>query len=160
LANLLTAGEITMTLIRRRFLNGAGAALALPAISRICAAQPAQGAPKLTELLKADLQGQGQIVQETLVNLLEMAPAVSAPWHLHPGAQEIIFVIDGDLVVEMEGEGSKEISRGEIALIPAETPHLVRNDRRQAMAKALVIHSRADKQKPVLVVLKKPAAAR
>ena len=145
-----------MMLIRRRFLNLAGATLALPAISRICSAQPSQGGPKLTELLKADLQHQGQMVQETLVNLLEMAPAVSAPWHMHPGAQEIVFVLDGTLVVEVEGEGSKTLASGGIALISAETPHLVRNDSAQQMARALVTHSRADKQKPFLVVLKKP----
>jgi quercetin dioxygenase-like cupin family protein len=59
-------------------------------------------------------------------------------------------------VVDIEGEGSKEIASGEIALISAETPHLVRNDSAQAMASALVTHIRADKQKPFLVVLKKP----
>jgi quercetin dioxygenase-like cupin family protein len=144
-----------MMLIRRHFLNLAGAALALPAISRICRAQPSQGGPKLTQLLRADLQHQDQIVQETLVNLLEMAPAVSAPWHMHPGAQEIVFVLDGNLVVEVEGEGSKEVASGGIALIPAETPHLVRNDSAQTVARALVTHSRADKEKPFLVVLKK-----
>jgi quercetin dioxygenase-like cupin family protein len=73
-----------------------------------------------------------------------MAPAVSAPWHMHPGAQELIFVLDGNLVVEVEGEGSKEVASGGIALISAETPHLVRNDSAQAPARALVTHSRAD----------------
>jgi quercetin dioxygenase-like cupin family protein len=145
-----------MTYIRRSFLQMAGATLALPAISRICDAQPLQGGPKLIQLLKADLQRQGQAVQETVVNLLEMAPSTSAPWHMHPGAQEIIFIVDGTLVVEVEGERSTEVTSGATALIPAETPHLVRNDRTQATARALVIHSRADKEKPFLIVLKKP----
>ena len=48
------------------------------------------------------------------------------------------------------------MSAGEIALIPAEIPHLARNDSTNAMARALVTHSRADKDKPFLVVLKKP----
>ena len=143
--------------IRRSFLQMAGATLALPAISRICNAQPSQGGPKLTQLLKADLQRQGQTVEETVVNLLEMAPSASAPWHMHPGAQEIIFIIDGKLVVEVEGEGSREVTSGATALISAETPHLVRNDSAQTTARALVIHSRADKAKPFVVVLKKPA---
>src|SRR5215470_13125951 len=146
-----------MIYIRRSFLQMAGATLALPAISRICDAQPAQGGPKLTQLLKADLQRQGQTVRETVVNLLEMAPSTSAPWHMHPGAQEIIFIVDGTLVVEVEGEGLTEVTSGTTALIPAETPHLVRNDSTQTTARALVIHSRADKEKPFLIVLKKPA---
>ena len=49
-------------ILRRRFLNVAGTALALPAILRICNAQPSQSAPKLTTLLRADLQGQDQTV--------------------------------------------------------------------------------------------------
>jgi quercetin dioxygenase-like cupin family protein len=144
-----------MMLVRRRFLTRIGATLALPAISRLCNAQAPQNAPKLTELLKADLQGQGQTVQETLANLLEMAPGVSAPWHMHPGAQEIVFVIEGSLVVEVEGQGAKQIPAGGISLIPAETPHLVRNGNLQRTASALVVHSRSDKQKPFLVVLKR-----
>lgn len=142
-----------MMLFRRHLLGLAGAALALPAISRICSAQVSQRGPKLTQLLKADLQRQSQTVQETIVNLLEMEPTASAPWHMHPGAQEIVFVLEGNLVVEVEGQESRGLAAGGIALISAETPHLVTNDNTQAMARALVMHSRADKQKPFAVVL-------
>jgi glyoxylate utilization-related uncharacterized protein len=133
---LPTAEEITV-LIRRNFLNTAVAAIALPAIPRICNAQVSQGGPQLTQLLRADLERQGQTVQETVVNLLE-----------------IIFVLDGNLVVEIEGKGPREVTAGAIALISAETPHLVRNGT-QARARALVTHSRAEKEKPFLVILKK-----
>ncbi len=143
-------------LVRRDLLNVAAAAIALPAMSRVCNAQASQEGLRLTQLLRADLERQGQKVQETVVNLLEMAPDISAPWHMHPGAQEIIFVFDGKLVVEIEGSGSKEVTAGAIALISAETPHLVRNET-QTPATALVTHSRAEKEKPFLVVLKKPA---
>ena len=145
-----------MLLVRRRFLHLAGAALAVPAAARMALAQAAPGTPRLTLLLKTDLQGQDQKVQETVVNLLEMAPGVGAPWHMHPGAQEIIFVLDGDLAVEVEGQGTKAVRAGEIILIPAEIPHLAKNDSANAMARALVTHSRADKDKPFLVVLKRP----
>ena len=142
-----------MTVIRRRFLGIAGATVALPVIPRICNAQLSQRAPKLTTLLRADLLGQDQMVQETMVSSLELAPGVS---DMHPGAQEIVFVLDGGVVVEVEGEGSKELGPGGITLIAAETPHLVRNDSATTAAKTLVVYSRADKQKPFLVVLNKP----
>jgi quercetin dioxygenase-like cupin family protein len=141
-----------MLLVRRRFLHLTGAALALPAAARMALAQAAPATPQLTLLLKADLQGQDQKVQETVVNVLEMAPGVGAPWHMHPGAQEIIFVLNGDLVVEVEGQGTKAVKVGEIILIPAEIPHLARNDSASIVAKALVTHSRADKDKPFVVV--------
>jgi quercetin dioxygenase-like cupin family protein len=145
-----------MIVIRRRFLRIAGATVALPVIPRICNALLSQRAPKLTTLLRADLRGQDQMVQETMVNSLELAPGVSAPWHMHPGAQEIVFVLDGEIMVEVEGEGSKELGAGGITLIAAETPHLVRNDSATTAAKTLVVYSRADKQKPFLMVLNKP----
>jgi mannose-6-phosphate isomerase-like protein (cupin superfamily) len=63
--------------------------------------------------LKADLQRQGQTVQGTLVNLLAMAPSASALWHMHPGSQEVVFIVDGALVVEVEGEGSTEVTSGQ-----------------------------------------------
>jgi len=144
-----------MMLVRRRLLIVAGAALALPAIARIAHAQPSPGAPQLTQLLKADLTRQNQTVQETVVNLLEMPPGVSAPWHMHPGAQEVVFVIEGALVVEVDGEAPKEIDAGRVALIPAEIPHLVRNVAAGTPAKALVTHSRSDKEKPFVVTLKR-----
>ena len=147
-----------MMLFRRRFLSFAGgAAAALTATSRIGLAQVPRSGPKLTQLLKADLQGQGEKVQETVVNILEMGPGVAAPWHMHPGAQELIFVLDGNLVAEIEGQRAKEVKAGEVMLIPAEVAHLVRNDDANAMARALVTHSRADKEKAFLVVLKRPS---
>ena len=142
-------------MIRRHFLQLAAAGAVLPAASQIASTQGAQGRPRLAQLLRADLQGQNQLVQETVVNLLEMAPSVGAPWHMHPGAQEIIFVIEGSLAVEIDGQEAKQINAGGIVLIPAETAHLARNDS-AAMARALVVHSRADKDKAFLIELKRP----
>jgi quercetin dioxygenase-like cupin family protein len=144
-----------MLLIRRRFLHLAGAAVALPAALRAAWAQSPQGAPKLTQILRADLQGQNQKVEETTANVLDLGPGVGAPWHMHPAAQEIIYVIDGSIVVEVEGQGTKTVKPGEIALIPAEIPHLARNESASAPAKALVLHSRADKAKPFVVPVKR-----
>jgi quercetin dioxygenase-like cupin family protein len=142
-------------MIRRHFLQLAAAGAMLPAAPQVATTQGAQGRPKLAQRLKADLQGQNQLVQETVVNLLEMAPSVGAPWHMHPGAQEIIFVIEGNLVVEIDGQGARQINAGGIVLIPAEIAHLARNDS-AAVARALVIHSRAEKDKPFIVELSKP----
>jgi hypothetical protein len=56
-------------MIRRHFLQLAAAGAMLPAASQIGSTQR----PKLAQLLRADLRGQNQSVQETVVNLLEMA---------------------------------------------------------------------------------------
>ena len=144
-----------MTLVRRHFLQlAASAAATSVATTGIAVAQAPQGAPKLTQILRGDLKGQDRKVQETVVNTLDMAPGAAAPWHMHPGAQELLFVIDGNVTVEIEGQGTTTLKGGEIVLIPAEIPHLARNDGAGA-ARALVIHSRADKEKPFVVGVKR-----
>ena len=144
-----------MHMMRRRFLHLAGAAAILPAMSRTASAQtPPGGGPKLTQVLRADLTGQDQMVQESVVSSLEMGPGAAAPWHMHPGAQELLFVYEGELTLEVEGYGSKVIKAGEVGLIPAEIPHLAKNDSATA-ARAVVTHSRADKGKPLTVMVKR-----
>jgi quercetin dioxygenase-like cupin family protein len=145
-----------MGTMRRGFLQMASAAAVLPALSRVAAAQAQQGGgPKLTQLLRADLVSQDQKVQESVVSALEMGPGAAAPWHMHPGAQELLFVYEGELTLEVEGQGRKVIREGEVGLIPAETPHLAKNESTTMTARAAVTHSRADKQKPLTVVVKR-----
>ena len=141
-----------MTVLRREFLTLGGAAAFLATFSRPAAAQVG---PKLTQILRADLQGQAEKVQETIVSLLEMPPGASAPWHMHPGAQELLFTFEGDLVIEVDGQGSKTIKAGTVGMIPAEIPHLARNESTSVLARALVTHSRADKDKPLTVPVKR-----
>jgi quercetin dioxygenase-like cupin family protein len=143
-----------MALARRRFLQLAASAAATPTATGMVLAQAPQGGPKLTQILRGDLQGQDQTVRETVVNVLDMPAGAVAPWHMHPGAQEVLFVIEGSLAVEIEGRGTSILKAGEIALIPAEIPHLARNDSSSA-ARALVTHSRADKDKPFVVAVKR-----
>ena len=141
-----------MPIIRREFLRLSGLAAAAPSLANIAVAQ---AGPKLTQILRNDLEGQGQVVQETVVSLVEFPPGSTAPWHVHPGAQELLHVIEGSLVVEVEGKGSNILKAGEAGIIPAELVHLARNDSASTTGKALVVHSRAAKDKPLLVVVKK-----
>jgi len=145
----------SMIVLRREFLTLSGAVALLGTYPKAAAGQGAQAGPKLTQILRADLQGQGEKVQETVVSVLEMPAGASAPWHMHPGAQELLFAIEGDLVIEVEGAGTKVIKAGTVGLIPAEIPHLARNESSSTMARALVTHSRADQEKPLTVVVKR-----
>jgi len=141
-----------MPIIRREFLRLSGLAAAAPSLANIAVAQ---AGPKLTQILRNDLEGQGQVVQETVVSIVEFPPGSAAPWHVHPGAQELLHVIEGSLIVEVEGKGSNVLKAGEAGIIPAELVHLARNDSASTTGKALVVHSRAAKDKPLLVVVKK-----
>src|SRR5262249_49795516 len=81
--------EDSMQIVRREFLCLTGLAAAVPAVSNVALAQ-AQAGPKLTQILRKDLEGQGQVVQETVVSIVEFASGTAAPWHVHPGAQELL----------------------------------------------------------------------
>jgi quercetin dioxygenase-like cupin family protein len=111
--------------------------------------------PRFTQLLRRDLEGQGSRVQESIVTLAEFQPGQASPWHNHPGAQEILYVLEGSVTAEVEGRAAAVMKAGEVILIPADVPHSVRNDGTSITARALVTHSRADKEKPLLVVVKK-----
>src|SRR5258708_30201777 len=113
-----------------------------------------QAAPKLTQSLPKDLEGQGQVVQETVVSVVEFGPGAAAPWHMHPGAQELLHVIEGNLIVEIEGGATTMLKTGEAGIIAADLVHLARNENTGASVKALVVHSRAAKDKPLIVVVK------
>jgi quercetin dioxygenase-like cupin family protein len=142
-----------MKMIRRELLYLAGLAAAIP-MSKIAWAQ-AQAGPKLIQILRKDLEGQGQTVQETVVSVVDFGPGTAAPWHMHPGAQELLHVIEGNLVVEIEGNGKTSLQTGEAGIIAADLVHLARNESANTTAKALVVHSRAAKDKPLMVVVNK-----
>ena len=65
-----------MKLVRREFLVLAGATVALPADIRMVLAQAPQAAgPKLKQILRGDLEGQDQKVQESMVAVVEFGAA-------------------------------------------------------------------------------------
>ena len=140
-----------MNIIRRQFLYLSGFGLTLPVLSRLAQAQVQQGAPKFNQLLRKDLDGQGQAVQETVVIGADFGPGTVSPWHLHPGAQELLFVTEGKLTLEVDGQGTRVIDAGDGGFIAADVAHQVKNDNTSANAKALVVFSRSAKDKPLLV---------
>jgi quercetin dioxygenase-like cupin family protein len=143
-----------MKIIRREFLCLSGITVAVPVMSKFALAQTQPG-PKLSQILRRDLENQGQVVQETVVSVVEFGPGTAAPWHMHPGAQELLHVFEGSVTVEIEGQGATLLKTGEAGIIPAELVHLARNESASTEAKALVVHSRAAKDKPLIVVVKK-----
>jgi len=144
-----------MTLVRRELLQLAGAAIAASAAAQVASAQVPAVGPKLTQIMRKDLQGQGGVLQESVISVVEFGPGSAAPWHMHPGAQEILYTLDGSLIVEIEGEGTSTVKAGDCSIIPADLPHLARNESTSTTAKALVVHSRGDKDKPLVVAVKR-----
>src|SRR5262245_22526943 len=149
--------EGNMNVIRRDFLALAGAAASASALARLAQAQAPAAGPKLTQLMRKDMERQDTRVEESVVTVVEFGPGVSAPWHMHPGAQEILYTLDGALIVEVEGQAPVTVKSGECSIIPADLPHLARNESTSAAAKAVVVHSRSAKDKPLVVPVKRAA---
>ena len=84
-----------------------------------------QQAPGLwrTDLQQHDLSVPGREVVQQRVDIGPEAPAVR---HTHPG-EEIIYVLEGALEYQLEGQPPKTFHAGEALTVPAGVVHAVRN---------------------------------
>jgi quercetin dioxygenase-like cupin family protein len=76
-----------------------------------------------TDLQRHDLSAPGR---EVIQNRVEIDPDAPAIRHWHPG-EEIIYVLEGSLEYEIDGEPPKSVNAGEALMVPAERVHAVRN---------------------------------
>jgi quercetin dioxygenase-like cupin family protein len=84
-----------------------------------------QQAPGLTrtDLQQHDLSVPGR---EVIQNRVDIAPEAPPIRHWHPG-EEIIYVLEGTLEYEIDGQSPTRLSAGEALMVPAEAVHAVRN---------------------------------
>ena len=73
---------------------------------------------KLIEQALAGEEGKEVVAQTYL-----FPPGVVLPWHIHPDAHEIAYVLEGTLTFEREGEAPKEIATGEVEYLAPNVVH-------------------------------------
>ena len=76
-----------------------------------------------TDLQQHDLSVPGREVIQNRVEIDTDAPAIR---HWHPG-EEIIYVLEGSLEYEIDGELPMRVEAGKALMVPAEVVHAVRN---------------------------------
>ena len=76
-----------------------------------------------TDLQRHDLSVPGR---EVIQNSVEIDPDAPPIRHWHPG-EEIIYVIDGTLEYEIDGEEAQTVGARGALTVPAERVHSVRN---------------------------------
>jgi quercetin dioxygenase-like cupin family protein len=76
-----------------------------------------------TDLQQHDLSVPGR---EVIQNRVENGPEAPLFKHFHPG-EEIIYVLEGELEYQIEGESPRRVKAGEALMVPAETVHAVKN---------------------------------
>src|SRR5215510_12794490 len=88
------------------------------------AAQAQAPAPfKRTVLQQGDLSAPGR---EAVMAMAELQPAAAAGRHTHPG-EEIAYVLNGPVVIEIDGKPAKTYQTGEVFMIPPNTIHNAKN---------------------------------
>ncbi len=86
---------------------------------------PTQQPPGITriDLQRHDLSAPGREVIQNRVEISREAPLFK---HFHPG-EEIIYVLEGELEYQIEGESPRTVRAGEVLMVPAEAVHAVKN---------------------------------
>jgi quercetin dioxygenase-like cupin family protein len=74
-----------------------------------------------TDLQEHDLSVPGRRV---IQHRVEIGPEAPAFRHFHPG-EEIIYVLEGELEYQIQGEPTMTVKAGEALIVPAETVHAV-----------------------------------
>jgi quercetin dioxygenase-like cupin family protein len=139
-----------MTLLTRRDLAFLAAAAAAAASNAPAHAQNAPyGGQGVNLKVIVDQELAGFPLQMTRLTLIEFAPGSSITRHHHPAAQEVVFGMDGGLMIDVEGEGKKIIKAGDVLVIPTSVVHFPHAE--GTSAKVLAIHSITDKSKPFRV---------
>ena len=82
-----------------------------------------QPGTKRTDLQRHDLSAPGREVIQVRV---DFDPGYVAPRHTHPG-EEIIYVLEGTLEYQIEGQQPATVKPGDVLFVPAGTVHSVKN---------------------------------
>lgn len=104
-------------------LNLSVAALAAAGSLALHAAMAQQAATRRIDLQRHDLSAPGR---EVIQSRVELAPGVAFPAHRHPG-EEIVYVLEGTLEYQVEGEPPVTLRAGEVLFIPDGAVHSARN---------------------------------
>ncbi|HEX7793093.1 MAG TPA: cupin domain-containing protein [Vicinamibacterales bacterium] len=78
---------------------------------------------KRTVLQQFDLSAPGR---EAVMAIAEIQPSAAAGRHTHPG-EEIGYVLNGPVVIEIDGKPAKTYQTGDALMIPPNTIHNARN---------------------------------
>ena len=98
---------------------------------------------KRTVLLQADISAPGR---EVVTAVGEFQPGASPGRHTHPG-EEVSYVLEGSVVLEIAGKPNKTVHAGEAFIIPAGVVHNATNEG-NAVAK-IVANYIVEKGKPL-----------
>jgi quercetin dioxygenase-like cupin family protein len=125
---------------------GIAAAIAASALLAVPASAADQTPIKRTELARYDQTGAPG--KEVVVYVADLAPGAKSGRHHHPG-EEIVYVVDGTLVIKPDDGPPVMLHKGQVARNPANQVHNAWNASDILPAKVYVVMAGADKGAPV-----------
>jgi quercetin dioxygenase-like cupin family protein len=103
------------------------AILMILAASPALAREPATPNPVTAQQLIAQALA-GEEHREVNVQVYTFAPGAVLPWHIHPDAHEIAYVLSGDFTFQFAGEEPKRLQPGEAEYLPPNIVHRGMNE--------------------------------
>ncbi len=133
--------------MRQMKVRAAASTAALVVLTAVCAAQKPEF--KRTELQRGDVAGAAG--REVVQAIAEIPPGVASGRHTHPG-EEFGYVLEGTVVVSIDGKPAATFKAGQAFIIPAGQIHDATN-KGTAGAKVLATYI-IEKGKPVATPVK------
>jgi quercetin dioxygenase-like cupin family protein len=116
-------------------------------------AQHPEATPANVSIHRADLQQHDLSIpgREVVQVRVDIDAGTVAPKHRHPG-EEIIYVLEGSLEYQLEGQPARLLKTGDVLFIPAGAIHSVRNVSRENGAELATYI--VEKGKPLIDLVK------
>lgn len=93
----------------------------------VLAREPAAPATIAAEQLIARMLA-GEEDKEVKVHVYTFPPGAATPWHIHPDAHEVAYVVEGDFTFQFAGEEPKRLQPGEAEYLPPNIVHRGMNE--------------------------------
>ena len=95
---------------------------ALAGVGLVVAREPDGQSGVTSEQLLAEALA-GEPGKEVVAQTYTFPAGAVLPWHIHPDAHEVAYVIEGDFTFQIEGEAPKEIKAGEASYLAPNVVH-------------------------------------
>jgi len=132
----------------KRFVVVALAFVAGVAAHAVAAREPTAQVSARTIL---DTDVKGGVFEQAVAQVYEFPPGALLPWHIHPDAHEIAYILEGALTLEIDGQGAKVLKAGDASHVPPNAVHRGRAD--DKLGTKLVAVRFKPKDKPLVTLV-------
>jgi quercetin dioxygenase-like cupin family protein len=132
----------------KRFIVVALAFAAGVAAHAVAAREPSA---QITARTILDTDVKGGVFEQAVAQVYEVPPGALLPWHIHPDAHEIAYILEGTLTLEIDGQGARVFKAGDASHVPPNVVHRGRAD--EKLGTKLVAVRFKPKDKPLVTLV-------